>query len=49
MGKEKKKKVEIDIEIEVSEELETSESQFKRDLSKVILSDTQRSKDSETS
>ncbi len=42
-------KNQIEIEIQIEEELEVSESEFKRDLERVILSDTQRTKDSETS
>ncbi|MBO6622160.1 MAG: hypothetical protein JJ892_14225 [Balneola sp.] len=45
----KAKKVSIEIEVEIEESLEVAEPDFKRDLDKVILSDTQRPKDSETS
>lgn len=43
------KKDQIEIEVEIIDELEVTESEFKRDLESVILSDTQRPKDSETS
>lgn len=49
MSKEKNKIIDIEIEIEDSEELEISESEFKKNLDKVVLSDTQHPKDSETS
>jgi len=41
------KKLEIEIEIEIEEELETSESSFKSDLDKVILTDKSKLEDSE--
>ncbi len=48
MIEENKKKVEIEIEVEFEEDASEA-PKFKRDLDKVILSDTQRPKDSETS
>ena len=41
------KKKEIQIDIEIQEEQEISESQFKKDLDKVILTDKQKLEDSE--
>ena len=41
------KTVELEIEIEFEERLETSESEFKRDLDKIILTDKQKLEDSE--
>lgn len=43
-----KKELHIDIEIDVDESEEVSESQFKKDLDKVILTDKQKLEDSET-
>ncbi len=45
----REQKVHIDIEIEVVEELQIPEKDFKKDLEKIILTDKQKLKDSETS